>query len=151
MSGYTHTYICIYIHAHSCMSAYILMSPEKTMSIICILCVGVCIQSLICLHDRMKLSSLNGIFLCPCPVSVSYAYKVCSYIKLGDEYTDSKWYSLVWLYSHTSVTLEPDLSTVLCLWFSLLCAVYIREVNALAGQIYRATEKTPGRFMHICS
>ena len=55
--------------------------PSKSMSIICMLCV--CVWSFICLHNSMILLSLNSICLCLCPISVSHAYKLYPYIKLG--------------------------------------------------------------------
>ena len=42
----------------------------------------VVVQSFICIHDRMKLSSLNCICLCLCLVSVSYTYIFNSFTNL---------------------------------------------------------------------
>ena len=107
--------------------------PVKDGSIICILCVGV--WSFICMHDCVKLLSLNDI--CLCPYHVLFWFYICT------NYTHvpnlESVYCFQIIFSHLCIFLEANLST--------LCSARCRQpivlpmpmlLNALAGQIWHS-------------
>ena len=60
--------ICFYLHLYLFDALWKLVQYMLCSNIICMLLVGV--QSFICLHDSVKLSSLNAICPCPCLVFI---------------------------------------------------------------------------------
>ena len=126
------------------------MLPIKSISIICMF-VQVW-QPFICLDDSMKLSSLNGICLCQFPVSVSYAYKLYSFTKLGvilliPNNTPSSWMAFLNLICHC-ISTRCTQPIVCCLYLGSECIGWSDLTGLLEDQHVKTIDME--RYFYIC-
>ena len=116
----------LYVHIIWCI--YVSLLPSKVMCIICMLCVGV--QSFIYLHSSVNLLPVNYICLCPCPVFISYVYKLYCFIKPGISIL-----ILSNIPSSFDGLLEPDMSLYIARHSQPVVLCMHVLVNALTSQI----------------